>query len=542
MNRRNLLSLFAAASITLGAACAPSSVPVDDEERADSEGKAFTSAQATLVTLEIDGELTAPWQTNTTKLIKTQLFYTVGQLNAHDSVGRLDRVVISDVKRVSNGDGWMKVTYRAELPVGWGSKTEIPDTLSLTFPRKIGPQSLKSFTASYGGSCVEDASHAVSSDNFWYHFRPEAEGCELAAADAVTVKAGVEISPMNTSAKYPEYDRVWADDELNVVAVFGKYEDYATSSSDAGIRAYDDFVEGLRAGVASGFGTTPSSLAARPGVSAPDVTFSGSYGGRTVNVTALLIDSPKVATAAFDARYGALTKKADLIVYDGHAGLGANVKALSTKGQFVKGRHSVFFFNGCDTFAYLDDTIAKRFAALNADDPNGTKYADVLSNLMPAYFHSMPDASLALIDALAMPDAPQTYEAILSKIDPSQVVVATGEEDNTFLPDSEDFDGISASNVLGRGQSHAFETPVLAPGTYVIRTVENGDEAGDVDLYVGLGYAPSVELYDFRPYLSGSNEEIRVELEAPTRILVMVHGYEDAPVSQNHYRITVVEK
>lgn len=542
MRSRTLLSLFAAASLTLGAACAPEGPPVEEVERADSEGKAFTSARATLVTLDFQGELTAPWQTNTTKLIKTQLFYTVGQLNADDSVGRLDRVVISDVKRVSNGDGWMKVTYRAQLPVGWGSKTEIPDQLSLRFPRKIGPQSLKNFTAKYGATCVEDASHAVSSDNFWYHFRPEAEGCELAAEDSVSVSADVDVSALNTSAKYPEYDRVWSDGELNVVAVFGKYEDYATSPSDAGIAAYDDFVEALRGGVAAGFGTTPASLPARPGVSAPDVTFSGSFGGRKVNVTALLIDSPKVATAAFDARYGALTKKADLIVYDGHAGLGANVKALSSKGQFVKGRYSVFFFNGCDTFAYLDDTIAKRFAALNPDDPGGSKYADVLVNLMPAYFHSMPETSLALIEALATPDSPETYEAILAKIDPSQVVVATGEEDNTFLPDSEEFDGIEAENVLDRGQSQRFETPLLPAGRYLVRTSENGDEAGDVDLYVGLGYAPSEELYDYRPYLSGSNEEVRIELEQPARILVMVHGYEDAPVAHNHYRLTLVSQ
>ncbi|NUP06425.1 MAG: hypothetical protein HOW73_10240 [Polyangiaceae bacterium] len=541
MSRLSCRNLVAVLSMTLAAsACAPSGVPLgDDEESADSSEKAFTSAAATLVTLDFDGELSAPWQSNTTKLIKTQLFYTVGQLNDQHSVGRLDRVVITDVKRVSTGDGWMKVTYHASLPVAWGSKTAIPDEYRLVFPRKIGPQSLKSFTTKYSGACVEEQGHAVSSDNFWYHFRPDADGCAIEGADSTSTTASVEISPMNTSAKYPEYDRIWSDGALNVVAVFGKYEDYATSPSDAGIIAYNEFIEGLRGGVASGFSTTPASVPTNPGVAATDVTFSGTVNGRQVNVTALLIDSPKVATAAFDTRYGELTKKADFVIYNGHAGLGANVRALSTKGQFVKGRYTMFFLNGCDTFAYLDDTIAKRFAEKNADDPNGTKYADVLVNAMPAYFSELPDTSLAIIEALSDPDSPDTYESILSKIDPSQVVLATGEEDNTFLPGAQAFDKIDVANVLAPAQLHRYETPVLPAGRYVVRTTENGAAQGDVDVYVGLGYAPTVELYDQRPYLYGSNEEVVIDLTQPTKLHVMVRAYEESPVDHNHYRLVV---
>src|SRR5688572_19006663 len=98
--------VLALACLAIAPACAGSDSI--DVEAADHAEKRFTSAQATLVSFEFDGELTAPWQTNTTKLIKDQLFYTVGQLNAHQSVGRLDQVVITNVKRLSNGaDGWM---------------------------------------------------------------------------------------------------------------------------------------------------------------------------------------------------------------------------------------------------------------------------------------------------------------------------------------------------------------------------------------------------------------------------------------------------
>jgi hypothetical protein len=537
MLRRALVALLVPSLF----ACAPMTEPLPDEDTSASE-KPFSSARATLVTFEFDGMLTAPWQaeSKTTKLIKDQLIYTVGQLNAHDSVARLDKVVLSNVKRVDNGDGWMRVTYHATLPVGWGEVDDIPETFDLTFPRKIGPQSLAKFTTDYGPAC-SDAPSDVTSGNYWYHFRPAWDGCAFDPARVSTTSATVTVSSENTTGRFPEYDRVWEDGALRVVAVFGKYDDYATSPSDAGIRAYDEFLGAVRNGIGSGFATTPANLATSPGVSAPDVTFTGTLeDGRAVVITALLIDSPKVATATFDARYAALTKQADLVLYNGHAGLGANVKALAQKGQFTKGRYTLFFFNGCDTFAYLDETLSKRFAALNPDDPAGTKYLDIATNLMPAYFHAMPEASLALVGALSRPDDPKTYPQIFAKIDAQQVVVVTGEEDNSFTPSTDAFDGIDTTGSLSRGEEKRFETPMLAPGNYQIKLSETKPSAaGDVDLHVGVGYAPTTQTYDHRPYLYGSNESVTVVLDQPSKLYIMLRGYEEAPVAKSGYRLIV---
>ena len=520
------------------AACAPGGNEVDDIERTNGDEKAFTSAHATLMTFTFDGELIAPWQSNKTKLIKTQLFYLVGQLNEHHSVARLDRAVISNVKTGDAENGWMKVSYTVEVPVAWGSKTELPEDFDITLPRRIGPQSLTNFTNAYAASC-SDGGHAISRENFWYHFRPAASGCAFGPTDVATTSADVAVSAANTSGKYPEYDKVWSDGALNVVAVFGKYDDYATSQSDAGIAAYNQFIAAVRSGIGAELTTSPADLPVDPGVSAADVTFSGLVDGRQVNITALLIDSPKVAKPSFDTRYGDLTKKADLIMYNGHAGLGANVQALANRGQIVKGQYRIFFVNGCDTLAYLDETMAKRVAAKNSDDPKGTKYLDTLVNAMPAYFSEMPEASMALIDALGNPESPKTFEAIFAGIDADQVVVGTGEEDNVFLPAAESFDGIAIENVLEKGQSHAFETPMLAPGTYKVKLRQNGSAGGDVDLYVGLGYAPTLEHYDFRPYLNGSNEDVTVTLGAPSKLYVMTHAYEGSSVESNAYKLSI---
>jgi hypothetical protein len=57
-------------------------------------------------------------------------------------------------------------------------------------------------------------------------------------ADAEVVKAPAALRPSteNTPGTYPEYHRVWEDDRLDIVAIFGKYESSATTTSDAGIR------------------------------------------------------------------------------------------------------------------------------------------------------------------------------------------------------------------------------------------------------------------------------------------------------------------
>jgi hypothetical protein len=530
-------ALLAAAVLSL-AACAPGGSLADLEDT-DSTEKPFSSARATLVVLDLDGELVAPWQSNTSKLIKDQLFYMVGQLNAHDSVARLDKVKLSKIVRTQLPDGWMKVTYRAEIPVGWGATDGIPSSFDVTLPKKIGPQSLTKFTTTYSGTCSEGGDHDVSSSNYWYHFRPAADGCVMNDADVVRRTAKVRIDASNTEGKYPEYDQVWSDGALRVVAVFGKYADGATSSDDAGIQAYDNFVAAMERDFGAETTTTPATIGVRPGVGAPDITWTGKIDAGQLSVTALLIDSPKVAGATFDARYKKLTETADIITYNGHAGLGANVRALAKKGNFLGGQYTMFFMNGCDTFAYLDDTLWKRFANMNPGDPEGTKHLDVLTNLMPAYFSSMPTASMALVSAMSQPEDPRTFDQIFTGIDAQQVVAVMGEEDNVFDPTPEAFEGLYRTGTVSRGESFAIATPLLPAGKYTVSLEGLGGAGEDADLYVAKGYAPTTELFDVRPYLTGSDEEVTVELKSPTKLYVMVRGYEDAEAEVSHFALTI---
>ena len=521
-------------AVLAGCGALPDGAPGDEAAR---DERPFSSHQATLTIFEFDGELVAPKTTNPTKYVKDQLLYMVGQLNAHHSVARLDKVVLTNVEKSDNGDGRIRIDYHAALPVGWGSKTDVPTSFDLVLPRRITPIGIQTFADTYEATCVEAGGHDVNAGNFWYHYRPQVSGCVLDPAHVVARTASVTVSPANTTGKYPEYHKVWEDDALRVLAVFGKYADGAVDPSDPGIQAYDEFLAHVQTDLGPSFTTSPASVAEAPGVAQPDVTFTGTYEGRLVSITALLIDSPKVPNKTFDARYAALSQRADLIAYNGHAGLGANVRALAEKGKFLPGQYQLFFLNGCDTFAYLDDRLVTRRAAVNPDDPTGTKYMEVVTNLMPAYFSSMPSASMAVIEGLMRHDAPSSYEAIFAAIDESQVVAVTGEEDNVFDPgEAAPWTGLSEKGALGRGDSVRFETPVLEPGEYVIATDEDpAQQGGDVDLYVGLGFAPTLEAWDYSPYLYGSAEEVRFTLTEPTKVHLMVPGYEESPQAISYF-------
>jgi hypothetical protein len=515
------LALLTTPLLCLAIGCAASS---DDDVKSGEDD--FSSSQATLLDFEFNGEV----QTSGTffggaqAIINDQMLYTIGQLNGDDSVGRLDRLKLSNIQQTRTPEGKTKITYTARLPVSWGAKANLPTKYEFTLPRDASYEGQQAFTTKYKTLCAERGAHDVDAGSMWYYYRPK--GCTPDAADVVKFTATASKSLENTEGKYPEYDKVWEDGQLNMVAIFGKYEDGKTSG-DAGIDAYNRFLATMRTELSRySLTTAPATVPASPGVSAPDVTFNATLpDGKKVSVTALLVDNVRTADANFNTRYNALSTNADIISYNGHAGLGQNVRALAQKGSWKAGKYVIVFMNGCDTFAYVDGSLAETRARINADDPTGTKYMEFITNTLPAFFSSMANASSTLMKGLLRYDAPMTYDQIFQGIDDSQVVVVTGEEDNTFTPGSQppanNWQGIRESFEVARGVERRFETGTLQPGSYAFDITGTGD----ADLYVKVGSAVSKTAYDCRPYKGGSTESCVVKVTTPANVSVMVRGY-----------------
>ncbi len=434
MRRSAVLAPLAplALSLLTLAGCAADSAPRD----AETEEGAFSSNQATLLDFEFDAELQTDSSWNDKQTIQDQLLYTIGHLNADKSVGRLDNLDLSNIQKTTE-NGVITIKYHAKLPVAWGSKTNLPETHPLILPKDMSSAGIGTFTEKHKHTCVDFGAHDVDAGSMWYYFRPGNRGCAITDAEVVKVTARATKATVNTTGKFPEYHKVWEDNRLEVIAIFGKYEASATSG-DAGIDAYNSFIgmmkRELRA-IAPNVATVPADVGNTPGPATNDVSFEGTLAdGKTIKVVALLVDAITQVPPAFNARYESLTPTADVIMYNGHAGLGQNVRALAAKGKWVAQKYQMFFMNGCDTFAYVDGSLAQTRARLNPDDPSGTKYMEFVTNAMPSFFHSMPSASTALMKGLLSFQQPKTYDQIFEDIDRSEIVLVTGEEDNVFQP------------------------------------------------------------------------------------------------------------
>jgi hypothetical protein len=424
-------TLLAAAAVlpVLAYGCA---APTSDDGSTEGED-AYTSASAKLLDFEFEGEVTMaggdPQQT-----IKDQMLFTIGQLNGKTGVGRLDKLTITNVRTEPQGD-LTRVRYHAKLPVSIAKSSRVARSYTLLLPKRADYAGQEAFFTKYGAtSCTDPFAHDNETGIYWYYYRPEQAGCTLAADDVVKARATVKVSPENTTNTYPEYDKIWSDNTLSVVSIFGKYEDGATTAADVGVWSHGHFVDAMRAEFPNAR-ITPASTPASPGIATPDVAIESTLpNGKKVKITSFLVDNVREGGAAFEQRYNALSGDADVIVYNGHAGLGQNVRALAKMGTFKPGKYQIVYMNGCDTFAYVDGTLAETRARLNPSDPTGTKFMEILTNSMPPNWQSLPNNTTSFIRDLIKIEAPVKYTDILSHFDQSGFVAVTGDEDNTYRP------------------------------------------------------------------------------------------------------------
>jgi hypothetical protein len=148
-------------------------------------------------------------------------------------------------------------------------------------------------------------------------------------------------------------------------------------------------------------------------------------------VTTLLTSSLKHIGSDFDERFDPLSESADLITYGGHSGLSKNITALAERGVVAANKYQVYFLDGCSTFAYLDSTLADRRIAANGaeQDPNGTKFLDVIVNAQPVPWYSGADNQWVVLSYLSGVQN-RSYDDLLDRLSTSGSPVVAGEEDN----------------------------------------------------------------------------------------------------------------
>jgi hypothetical protein len=431
-------------------ACSGSS---SDDIRVRSD--AFTSTEAKILDFTFEGTAVVAEHADEQEAIVSQVKYAQGILRtASNASGHVRNVMLSNVvERQSRaelhaagndmrefGSGvaaaltdaplsrTKRVAYRASLAVAWPTDAIVPDNYELTLP--LDATTLGAFDQKYDGRCGKGQS---GRDDLWQAWNPRADSCSLEEADVMRTTAMVTPDDGAMTDKYPEYDQLWADDRLDVVAIFGIID--PTRSDDWGWSEERRFVESAVQRLDNPRVTTNATSSSVLG----DRTVTGTamaFGrAREVKLDVLIVDGLEGARADFDARYDALTEAADLVLYSGHAGHGRNIDALVRKGKVAPGKYQLFLLNGCESFAHVDTTLTDRRREVNGSaDPKGTRFLDVVTNAQPGYANNLAKASGVMFSAAIAPEGPLSYKEIVARMPERHVVVVYGEEDNTFSP------------------------------------------------------------------------------------------------------------
>lgn len=412
------------AALPLIAACG------GESPQAEGTDDAITSNAGAVLEFRFSAETVADKETPARQAIIAQLQYLQGVLTTDvQGNAQVGFVELTGIEEGAPKGDVRTIKYSASLPVIWPKAVAAPKSYEVVVPRDISAAA--EFNRTYDGTCGKAE---YGAEYFWHDFNPKAAQCHLKAEDVVRASASVAPHPKATSEKYPEYTKILEDDAIDVVGIFGIITNNAPF--DEGVRERETFLksaaEMLKNAKREDLKPPQSAIA--------DSTVTGTVdvGGRArrVTVTAFLVQELASVGRDFDDRYSPLSEKADFVVYSGHAGLGSNVAALAEKTRPTKGKYQLVFINGCQTFAYLGRTMHDARIALNGanDDPNGTKYLDVVANALPSYSdNAVPTLALmkAMIDSSTKP---RSYNDLLTQFSQRHLTAVFGEEDNAFQP------------------------------------------------------------------------------------------------------------
>lgn len=374
---------------------------------------------------------------NIEQYVISQMMYAIGQLNGIGGAPDMKRTVVKVDKVEQREDGLYLATYHADLFLAWPREQDNAAQHELILPLRADFEGQKSLMDALVANfldrqCVDWASHDLSIANFWYYYRPEQKSCESRISKAesagLITRMTMEILPSdeNTEGKSPEYAEIWKDGVLTATAIFGKDKAGATRASDEGIAAFIQAYESM----VDTYGRPQKSNLKwyqKPGANHPTLELVFDTPAGPLDIHFYLVDELRNPTEGFRQAYAARSAVSDFVSYNGHAALGANIRALASMGQFKAGQYQLFHINGCDTFAYVDHVMRDAHHKLNPDD-SPHKYLDIITNAMPSYFTQLARGHMVILRALV--EQKKTYRSILSDIDPYQRAVVTGEEDN----------------------------------------------------------------------------------------------------------------
>lgn len=399
----------------------------------------FTSDAATEAQLTFEGRIELAKGEKSRDLIDEQLQHLIGHFSSASFVKAFGQpAVLSDqyeftitnTKTLSNGRRLVTYQFDGKAALhkkSFGTKSfiKVPLRLPLALDKIYDLGLVRG-----KNKCTDE--HYNEPGDFFYFWDVDQKGCPLKGNDTDVVRVVAQAKRLpNTKKSYPEYDRLYKKAELKASVFIGYIEDEPGRRNDDGTLLYQDLKTELKD---RGFKLVEEKKKGITHLSTFQKERKTSLkGSQLVTVEVLLSDTDYGSNdETFRSAYLKALKQSDIVVYDGHSGLGANIGAEYIENFAIGNLYQVLFLNGCSSYPYYN---GQYFSAKKG----GSKNMEIITSGLSTYTTTALGNMLAFLDPF-LKGRVISYQTLLRNIEKSNDDVGTyltgvnGDEDNKFLP------------------------------------------------------------------------------------------------------------
>ena len=289
--------------------------------------------------------------------------------------------------------------------------------------------------------------HYNSEGDFFYFWDPDKEGCPLKNNRYHVVRTkGTVTKIQNTKKTYPEYHRLYKQKELNISIFLGYVNDQVSLTTvDTEDPAYETYQALLDVLFSQGYATTDSKERFKKDLNNKEskgIAFSKTLSkklttglGNSLKVKIHILLSDTDVNSKDKTFHHFITggmKNSDILVYDGHSGLGGNLNFDYLPSFNMTDKYQVFFINGCSSYPYFNGMFFRA-------KPEGQKNIEVVTSGLSTWSSTATDNILAFIDPFTRGEL-KSYQDLLTDLEESNgpedtyLTGVNGDQDNQFTP------------------------------------------------------------------------------------------------------------
>ncbi len=359
-----------------------------------------------------------------------------------ETPGRLMLKYKFNGKTVFNKDAFSKGTDAVlDVPL------KLPLSADLIYQQSMGKKGKKDFNF-----CTDEFYN--DEGDFWYFWDPEQDNCMLNGNTTLIQRPTGKLTIMeNSTDTFPDYNKLYSDNgnkkNLNIVVLLGyvdtinnnlaphkkdtTYANYIAIYKDLENKGYKLTTrkDGFRVSSGGKFESKGADFLREYTKS----IVTKNKQSVDVKVQIVLADTDIASTDnTFHYFLVPAFENADILIYDGHSGLGGNLDLASFPQVKFKNKYQIFFFNGCSSYSYYNGMFFS--------SKGGSENIDIVNSGLETSSDSTARNAFTFMKFVLAGQLP-SYEFMLGALENSNYKVngtyltgVSGEKDNTYKPDT----------------------------------------------------------------------------------------------------------